>query len=1487
MADERLHIEISGDARSAERATERAERSTKDLRREVDKTSASYLKNESALAGVQKQAKSTSREQDRLAASSDDTRRSLGGLNREVSNSNRNFQFLRNTIRLVKFPALITGAGLATQGLSALGAAAVALTSALAPLTGALVAYPALLGALGQAAGVVALAGVKDLTEAMAGNEEALKRLTPEAKRFLDTLKGYGPQFTRLKAQTQGSLFGGAAEGVENAMRNFGALRTVLRATAGSMALLAREAGRFLGRSGFGRDFVKIGLGNARVLRMLGIAGLNLADALRHVMVEAQPLIRWMSNGIVSFSAFVKEQAKAGRESGRLAEFFGQTRRVMERLTSIGGSLASVFMEIGHAAAPLGRDILRSLDRGADSLERWAESTRGRHDLRDYFASAKPAIFESGRLIADIGREFFRLADTPGLTQLIRKFRVELLPVLVDMTRQTTKAFGPVLVDFLVQATKLLSNFVGNAGPLNVFVRLLTEALKVFNALFRSSPFVKDMTVAFVSLAAVVKTLKFAAAITGVTALINLFGRLRTAATGATAASGGMFAIDAARARAAGATAAGAFAGGWKTSLLKGGLITAAVAILVQGISEVSATIRGEGARWASDLGSSITEAMGPRVQKAVDEKFIPALNEMRRGFRATVAYIRDQGQEIPENLRQQLNRVNQALARSKEAMRDIQPQIRQLRVTFADNLGEIRKRTESNMRQIERSFGTHSKQGKELLQRNYLAAVDAIRKAMRQGVIETDKGHKAIEKITRKQLKKFGLSEDLITRHEAVTEKGHKGGLRHGGAVVPGTGTGDKVPLTLGGVPAAMVEPGEGVYVVNRNAQQALEAANTAVPRFAQGGALPGLQAGGLQAGITALVKWAGKTLGLNVSSGLRPGDSDSFHGSGEAADFVPPSMRATTSIFSHWKDQLAELFYDPWGGWDSGQRIGAIGDHLDHIHAAIIGGGKGGPTAGAVKFELPRFSSDFPHFAPAAEQLNRTAVGMEREMAKRAGTAGGIGPHVGGGTLTPAEFIRVALEALRITGKFGASRANAGKLLSLAQQESGLAVGARNDWDSNAAAGMPSQGLMQVIPPTFRTYHQKGTSQNILDPLANVAASINYQAARYGHLVTDAPYARGGFIDVWGKGMAFLQEGGKAKGEQGKKGNKKESKRAKKLAKRLQKIKSLGTFGGIEEGLTAQQELADTALDYADRYSSTENVPLETKWVQAYLARIVGLRNLLVVALDRAKQALADLAKKLKASEKAIREREKQLRQMERPTKRKDEKDKDYRKRLEDWQNLREQRTRQLSNQKKLRGAIETSIGDEGSGATGSQATWADALNTLQGRGSPMGVVGLTQLASMPLGTFGGDILSAQTRLRELGRREDEGEDSGVRASLLEEALRASQARSRSLASSFDIFRGFIPEIPGLPFVGAFKSGGIIPLPRGQAGMALVHGQETVVPEGGSGGAPVVNLTLTGKAGELVELTRAEIDGYGVPAVNRRLGRSGRQRAVAPGRG
>jgi hypothetical protein len=57
-------------------------------------------------------------------------------------------------------------------------------------------------------------------------------------------------------------------------------------------------------------------------------------------------------------------------------------------------------------------------------------------------------------------------------------------------------------------------------------------------------------------------------------------------------------------------------------------------------------------------------------------------------------------------------------------------------------------------------------------------------------------------------------------------------------------------------------------------------------------------------------------------------------------------------------------------------------------------------------------------------------------------------------------------------------------------------------NNWDVNAINGTPSIGLLQIIKPTFDAYHVSGTTHSQYDPVANIVASANYAADKYGSI-------------------------------------------------------------------------------------------------------------------------------------------------------------------------------------------------------------------------------------------------------------------------------------------------------------------------------------------------------------------------------------------------
>ncbi|MFI7052801.1 transglycosylase SLT domain-containing protein [Streptosporangium canum] len=82
----------------------------------------------------------------------------------------------------------------------------------------------------------------------------------------------------------------------------------------------------------------------------------------------------------------------------------------------------------------------------------------------------------------------------------------------------------------------------------------------------------------------------------------------------------------------------------------------------------------------------------------------------------------------------------------------------------------------------------------------------------------------------------------------------------------------------------------------------------------------------------------------------------------------------------------------------------------------------------------------------------------------------------------------------------------------------ESGGNPNAQNNWDINARNGVPSQGLMQTIPPTFAAWSPEG-HKVIKDPVDNIIAGVLYTYGRYDSLAGHPGIASLERVDAQGR--------------------------------------------------------------------------------------------------------------------------------------------------------------------------------------------------------------------------------------------------------------------------------------------------------------------------------------------------------------------------------
>jgi peptidoglycan DL-endopeptidase CwlO len=456
-------------------------------------------------------------------------------LRRSISDVNRSFAFTRNIIGLIRFPALIVAVGLAAQAIAALTAGAVALGASLGPLVGLVAALPAGLAALAGPIGAVKLA-FTDLKEALDGNAEAIKRLTPEARRFGAVLNGLKPLVRDLRREAQRGLFPGLEAGLRSALTvaNVATARRAIRGGAAAVGAAAAAAGATLATPQVQEQLASIVERNNALLQRMAALVPGITRSFITLIDTAGPLLERMAGLIERFVGWLDRAIERGRESGTLSRFFRESGDVLDVVVDLLVDLGAALINIGRIAyRVIGQQMLRDLGNVVQRFRDFTESVTGQDALADYFRRARGPIYETAALIRDLTGVFFRLGAQPGTEQLIFQFREQLLPALERLLIVTQREFGPVLIDALTQFVYLLTQLAGASGPLTNFVRVLGDVAGGVARFLEHNPRIRDMITNIIGVIAVAKAISFASAIIGVTRLLRFMGLIGPAAVAA------------------------------------------------------------------------------------------------------------------------------------------------------------------------------------------------------------------------------------------------------------------------------------------------------------------------------------------------------------------------------------------------------------------------------------------------------------------------------------------------------------------------------------------------------------------------------------------------------------------------------------------------------------------------------------------------------------------------------------------------------------------------------------------------------------------------------------------------------------------------------------------------------------------------------------------------------------------------------------------
>ncbi|MBF6394853.1 transglycosylase SLT domain-containing protein [Nocardia cyriacigeorgica] len=224
-----------------------------------------------------------------------------------------------------------------------------------------------------------------------------------------------------------------------------------------------------------------------------------------------------------------------------------------------------------------------------------------------------------------------------------------------------------------------------------------------------------------------------------------------------------------------------------------------------------------------------------------------------------------------------------------------------------------------------------------------------------------------------------------------------------------------------------------------------------------------------------------------------------------------------------------LAEMYLAAVHQWHIANALKAAADAAERARVAVENAAvkldQAFETLGDPKLNVapPTVPASTAPASVSAPQSDKSGNSSPLMSGSGSGSGGGSGAGSGGGSSSgggswsesalasggppsrmptgeQAQWIQEAIRVLRENG-YDVSDSDAAIIAAIIEKESGGDPNAINLWDSNAAAGIPSKGLMQTIDPTFNSYKLAG-HDDIWNPVDNIIAGSRYAIERYGSL-------------------------------------------------------------------------------------------------------------------------------------------------------------------------------------------------------------------------------------------------------------------------------------------------------------------------------------------------------------------------------------------------
>jgi ABC-type transporter Mla subunit MlaD len=226
---------------------------------------------------------------------------------------------------------------------------------------------------LGETMGVVKLA-TSGLSQALAGNKQALQSLTPEGRAFLQTLKQMRPELQQLRSVAQQGLFPGLGGLLGSVRAQMPQIKGIVGTVAGDAGNLGGFIGQQIAQPGFMRDLQSLADQGSRAFGGAARGAFSFGTALEQILIAAAPFTDWLSSAVDHLGQVAAQEALVARATGSMGDFFDRAKQSVQTLADVGKNVFGGLLGVLEAARGSGDSLWGSIDRVARRFDQWTNS---------------------------------------------------------------------------------------------------------------------------------------------------------------------------------------------------------------------------------------------------------------------------------------------------------------------------------------------------------------------------------------------------------------------------------------------------------------------------------------------------------------------------------------------------------------------------------------------------------------------------------------------------------------------------------------------------------------------------------------------------------------------------------------------------------------------------------------------------------------------------------------------------------------------------------------------------------------------------------------------------------------------------------------------------------------------------------------------------------------------------------------------------------